>query len=93
MKEVKIKLDDKVVEILSKIEPFQRETFINYCVRLGVKSHLYKILVGEEEGDELILDEEIDESPFNDSKKVNKKVEEEINNSKSEPEPDLSVNW
>jgi hypothetical protein len=47
MKEVKIRLDEKTIEILSKIESFQRETFINYCIRLGENSDLYKVLTNE----------------------------------------------
>ena len=47
MKEVKIKLDDKSLEILKEIDTIHRESIINFGLRLASQTEYFKILKGE----------------------------------------------
>jgi len=47
MKEVKIKLDDKSLEILKEIDTIHRESIINFGIRLASQTEYFKILKGE----------------------------------------------
>jgi len=49
MKEVKIKLDDKSLEILKEIDTIHRESIINFGIRLASQTEYFKILKGEVE--------------------------------------------
>jgi hypothetical protein len=55
LKEVKIKLDDKSLEILKDVDPIHRESIINFGVRLASQTEYFKILKGElEEAEDLV---------------------------------------
>jgi len=47
MKEVKIRLDDKSVEILKEVEAIHRDSLINFAIRLLEEHPHYKIIKGE----------------------------------------------
>jgi len=47
MKEVTLKLDETSIEILSHLDAIHRETFINYCIRIGKQAELYGVMTGE----------------------------------------------
>ena len=47
MKEVKIKLDEKSLEILKEVDPIHRESIINFGIRLAANTEYFKILKGE----------------------------------------------
>jgi len=46
MKEVTLKLDETSIEILSHLDAIHRETFINYCIRIGKQAELYGVMTG-----------------------------------------------
>ena len=73
MKEVKIKLDDKTIEILSDIDPIHRESIINFGVRLASQTEYFRILKGEENVEVL---NEISTETKSDTKQVEEKAEE-----------------
>jgi len=55
MKEVKIRLDEKSLEILKDINAIHRESIINFGIRLASKTEYFKILKGEiEEAENLV---------------------------------------
>jgi len=72
MKEVKIKLDDKSLEILKEIDTIHRESIINFGIRLAENTEYFKILKGEEAKIETI--EEIKED-VKETKKIKEKTE------------------
>lgn len=47
MKEVKIRLDDKSVDILKEVEAIHRDSLINFAIRLLENHPHYKIIKGE----------------------------------------------
>jgi hypothetical protein len=69
MKEVKIKLDDKSLEILKEIDPIHRESVINFGIRLASQTEYFKILKGEVEEAENIV-------AINEERKTNSKEKE-----------------
>jgi len=55
MKEVKIRLDNKSLEILKDIDSIHRESIINFGIRLASQTEYFKILKGEiEEAENLV---------------------------------------
>ena len=54
MKEVKIKLDEKSIEILSEIDSIHRESLINFGIRLAKNTEYFKILKGSEDVEDAI---------------------------------------
>jgi len=80
MKEVKIRLDDKSLEILKDIDSIHRESIINFGVRLAAQTEYFKILKGEIEDAENLVS-------INEEKTKETKVEEET---KSDTGIDLS---
>jgi len=63
MKEVKIRLDDKSLEILKDIDSIHRESIINFGIRLASQTEYFKILKGEVEEAENIVAIEEKEQP------------------------------
>ena len=49
MKEVKLKLDDKSIEILSEIDNIHRESIINFGIRLASQTEYFKVLKGDDD--------------------------------------------
>jgi len=74
MKEVKLKLDDKSVEILGEIDPIHITSIINFGIRLAKDTSYFKILKGEEDikVEELIVEKDTPK------KSKNEEVKEEI---------------
>jgi len=74
MKEVKLKLDDKSVEILGEIDPIHITSVINFGIRLAKDTSYFKILKGEEnvEVEELIAEKDTPK------KSKNEEVKEEV---------------
>ena len=63
MKEVKVRLDDKSVEILKEVEAIHRDSLINFAIRLLEAHPHYKIIKGEVEAIEEVSNlEAINES-------------------------------
>jgi len=73
MKEVKLKLDDRSVEILGEIDPIHITSIINFGIRLAKDTSYFKILKGEEE----IEVEELVEKDTSKKSKI-EEVKEEI---------------
>jgi len=75
MKEVKIKLDDKSIEILKEVEAIHRDSLINFSIRLLEQHPHYKIIKGEiEDLEKLNNIENIKDIP---NSNIQEKVEEE----------------
>ena len=55
MKEVKIRLDEKSIEILNEIDPIHRESIVNFGIRLASETDYFKILKGEVESTENLV--------------------------------------
>jgi hypothetical protein len=79
-KEITLTLDDKSVEILDKLDALHRATFINYCIRVGTKTDLFGVLLGEKEI-ENILPEICNINTTKEEVKA------------EEPTKDFSINW
>ena len=75
MKEVKIRLDDKSVEILKEVEAIHRDSLINFAIRLLEGHPHYKIIKGEviEDIKEVL---EIDTKPEKEIKQVKEEKED-----------------
>jgi len=55
MKEVKIRLDEKSIEILNEIDSIHRESIVNFGIRLASETDYFKILKGETESAENLV--------------------------------------
>jgi hypothetical protein len=73
MKEVKIRLDDKSIEILNEINPIHRESIVNFGIRLASETDYFKILKGVENAENLVSINE--EKPKKESKKETPKTD------------------
>jgi len=82
-KEIKLSLDDKSVEILEQMDALHRQTFINYCIRIGKMSELYGVILG----DDAVI-ETLETSSINTNEE--KVVQSET---VAEPENDFSIKW
>jgi len=73
MKEVKIRLDDKSIEILNEINPIHRESIVNFGIRLASETDYFKILKGVENAENLVSINE--EKPKKEFKKETPKTD------------------
>ena len=73
MKEVKIRLDEKSIEILNETDSIHRESIVNFGIRLASETDYFKILKGEIESAENLVQ-------INEEKQSKQEVKQETQN-------------
>jgi len=89
MKEVNIKLDDKSVEILNKVDALHRESLINYGIRLLAESQNFKVLTGEADSKEIASLSSLGNEPINETPTKAEPEPEE----KPKKKPAIAIDW
>ena len=73
MKEVKIRLDEKSIEILNEIDSIHRESIVNFGIRLASETDYFKIIKGEIESAENLVQ-------INEEKQSKQEIKQETQN-------------
>jgi len=83
MKEIKLQLDDKSVEILEGVESLHRTSLINYGIRLLKGTDVFKTISGEIEAEDIGVINEVGVI----------EPEPEIETPKEKSKPVVAIDW